>query len=243
MASAPERFAAYLLRNPYHPRSNKHSNALMEFLLDDLLSLCPRLKEDSVAGRVAYELNRKVRVGTSEWNVDMIVGPPAAVISQAPPERPIARSQPSNFRIACEAKTIMTEHRKAQRNRQRDLDAFHQFLHRYDQNTIVAAVAVVNIADSFRSPLRPRVTRHRNPMELVRASIDLLRTLPLRTHPSNGAGLEANAVIVINYDNSRPKKISTIHTASPAPQPGDPLHWDGFVRRLCDLYTQRWGKP
>lgn len=241
--SAPERFAAYLLKYPYHPRSNRHSNALMEFLLDDLLALCLRFADDATVGNVVYELNRKVRVATSQWNVDLVVGPPATPVTQAPRKRAIARAQPSSFRIACEAKAIMTEHRKAQRNRQRDLDALHQFMHRYDQNTIVAALTIVNVADSFRSPLRPTVTEHKNPLDLGRASLDLLRTIPMRTHPSNGAGLEANAAILIHYDNSGRKLISRIHAASPAPQPGDPLHWDSFVRRLCDLYTQRYGRP
>ncbi len=241
--SAPERFAAYLLKNPYHPRSNKHSNALMGFLLEDLLIVCPRLAEDALGGRITYELNRKVRVGTSEWNVDLVVGPPARSVSELPRERSIARSQPSTFRIASEAKAIMTEHRKAQRNRQRDLDALHQFMHRYDQNTIVAAITVINIADSFRSPLRRGVTKHRNPGDLVRASIELLRYLPQRSQPSNGPGLEANGVIVIDYDNSRKPVVSKVHTKPPTPQPGDPLHWDGFIRRVCDLYTQRWARP
>jgi hypothetical protein len=49
-------------------------------------------------------------------------------------------------------------------------------------------------------------------------------------------------VIVIRYDNSGHKPVSRIHTAPPAPQSGDPLHWDSFVRRLCDLYVQRWAK-
>jgi hypothetical protein len=240
--SAPERFAAYLLKHPYHPRSNRHSNALMEFLLDDLLALCPRFADDATTGKVVYELNQKVRVATSQWNVDLLVGPPATPVTETLRERAIARAQPSTFRIACEAKSIMTEHRKAQRNRQRDLDALHQFMHRYDQNTIVAALTIVNVADSFRSPLRPKVTRHKNPLDLARASLELLRTIPMRTHPSNGAGLEANAVILIHYDNSRKKLISRVHAVSPAPQPGDPLHWDSFVRRICDLYTQRFGR-
>ena len=111
---APERFAAYLLKNPYHPRSNKHSNVLMEFLLDDLLEVCPPFREDAAQGRGTYELNRKVRVGASEWNVDLLVGPPGTGTKERPEGKALARSQPSNFRIACEAKAIMTEHRKAQ---------------------------------------------------------------------------------------------------------------------------------
>jgi hypothetical protein len=238
--NAPDRFAAYLLREPYHPRSNKHSNALLEFLLEDLLEFCPRFKRDAEAGRIVYDLNKKVRVGASEWNVDLVVGPPGGSVSAQAKGRAIRQAQPSNFYVTCEAKSIMTEHRKAQRNRQRDLDALHQFMHRYDQNSIVAAVTVVNIAESFRSPLRSAITKHRNPVELVAAALDLLRMIPIRSQPSNGPGLEANAVIVIHYDNSRRKATSSVHAAAPAPQPGDPVHWDSFVRRICDLYVQRW---
>ena len=146
--AAPERFAKYLIENPYHPRSNKHSNALAEFFLDDLLDRCPQFRQEVHAGRICYELNRKVIVGTSDWNVDLVVGPPPGS-GQSVQCQKMLRAQPSNFRLTLEAKSIMTEHRKAQRNRQRDLDAYHQFLHRYDQNTIVAAVTVVNIAGSF----------------------------------------------------------------------------------------------
>ncbi len=110
---APERFAAYLLKNAYHPRSNRHSNALLEFFLDDLLAVCPKFAEDAASGRIVYDLNRKVRVGTSEWNVDLVVGPPASPVSKPSADRSIARFQPATFRIAAEAKSIMTEHRKA----------------------------------------------------------------------------------------------------------------------------------
>ncbi len=241
--TAPERFAAYLLKEPYHPRSNKHSNTLLEFLLNDLLESCPRLRDEAANGRAVYDLNRKVRVGTSEWNVDLVLGPPASSAEEDSGSSSIRRTQPSNFHLACEAKSIMTEHRKAQRNRQRDLDALHQFMHRYDQNVVVAAITVINIAESFRSPLRRGVTKHKNPSDLVRASIELLRTIPVRSHPTNGPGLEANCVVVLNYNNSSRKATSTVHSALPAPQPGDPLHWDSFIHRICDLYSQRWLRP
>lgn len=238
---ALERLATFLQKHPYHPRSNQHSNALLEFLLADLLEICPALAADAQAGKIAYDLNRKIRVGPSEWNVDLAVGP-----SSGGDEKTgmaalrIRRAQPSNFRIACEAKSIMTEHRKAQRNRLRDLDALHQFVHRYDQNAIVATVTVVNISERFRSPLRPKTTRHDTPTALAATAIELLRTLPLRSHPHEGPGLEANTVIVLDYDNSGRKPHSRVFTKRPAPQPGDPLHWDSFLRRICDLYVQRW---
>jgi len=240
--SAPDRFAAYLLKEPYHPRSNKHSNALLELFLEDLVDQCAKFQEDAASRRIVYELNQKVKVGISDWNVDSVVGPPARAVPAIPHGRRIARALPATYRIACEAKAIMTEHHKAQRNRLRDLDALHQFTHRYDQNTIVAAVTVVNIGERFRSPLRRRATTHKSPATLAKGAIDLLRSLPLRSQPSNGPGLEANAVIVVSYDNSEKKIASSLHTRVPAPQPGDPLHWDSFIRRICDLYTQRWSR-
>lgn len=234
---APERFAAYLKAVPYHSRSNKHSNALLELLLDDLLQSCPRFKQHAFEGTVVYELNRSIRVGTSNWNVDLAVGPPSASLDAPAGNARIVRAQPSTFRLACEAKSLMTEHHKAQRNRLRDLDALHQYMHRYDQNTIVAGVIVINISDSFRSQLRPEVTKHREPKKLVQTAVDLFRTLPLRSHPSNGPGLEANAVIVVNYDNSGSKTISELYTDSPAPQPGDPFALGEFYPK--DLRSLR----
>ncbi len=58
----------------------------------------------------------------------------------------------------------------------------------------------------------------------------------------------------IKLSQCEPERLKVLHeieqgyltqteAGEPAPQPGDPLHWDNFVRRLCDLYTQRWGKP
>lgn len=237
---APARFSAYLQEHPYHPRSNKHSNALLEILLDDLLESCPALKRDGSSGAVVYELNRKIKVGPSDWNVDLAVGPPVGALQVPPSSSAINRAQPSTFRIACEAKSIMTEHHKAQRNRLRDLDALHQYMHRYDQNTIVASVTVVNISDKFRSPLRRGITKHQDPDRLVEKVVGLFRTLPTRSHPTNGPGLEANAIVVVDYDNTGKRVVCKVCTKPPAPQPGDPLHWGSFIHRICDLYVQRW---
>ena len=236
---APDRFVGHLQRRGYHPRSNRHGNALCQFVLEDLLDCCPLIAEHAAKSQLVYELNRKILVGTSDWNVDLILGPPPAGLARAEPTARVQRSQPATIRIAIEAKTIMTEHGKARRNRQRDLDSFHQFVHRYDSNAIAASLTVVNIAPRFRSPLRPEISAHRKVTELVGQTLGLLRSLPARSSRDEGAGLEANGAIVVDHDN-----ITLDHTrlvsASPAPQVGDPLHYDSFVRRICDRYSQRW---
>lgn len=237
---APAGFVEHLRQHGYHPRSNAHGNALCRLVLSDLLTFCPRLAEHAGAGTLVYEINRKIIVGSSEWNIDLILGPPAG-IAQAPKPPPLIRqASPATIRIAVEAKTIMTEHGKARRNRQRDLDSFHQFAHRYDPETVAAGLTVVNIAGRFRSPLRPQVSVHRNIEGLVRETLTLLRILPTRAAPSEGAGLEANGAIVVEHDNVDPQETRLV-TRLPAPQVGDPLHYDAFLRRVCDRYSQRWG--
>jgi len=54
------------------------------------------------------------------------------------------------------------------------------------------------------------------------------------------AGLEANGAILVEHDNINNLKKTRLVTTSPAPQVGDPLHYDGFLLRICDRYTQRW---
>lgn len=237
--AAPERFAEHLRQRGYHPRSNEHGKVLCEFVMEDLLASCPRIVEHAAQGKLVYDLNRKIIVGNSGWNIDLVLGPPPGGPEQPPRGGAIQRSPPATIRIAIEAKTIMTEHGKARRNRQRDLDSFHQFVHRYDPHVIAAALTIVNSAKRFKSPLRPDVSVHRNIEELVQETLGLLRALPTRSTPPEGAGLEANAAILVDHDNITLKRTRLVR-AAPAPQVGEPLHYDTFVRRICDRYTQRW---
>jgi hypothetical protein len=208
-------------------------------VLEDLLHSCPRIADHAKQGKLVYDINRKIIVGSSEWNIDLILGPPPGSVSAPPDTTRIIRAQPATIRIAIEAKTIMTEHGKARRNRQRDLDSFHQFVHRYDSDTIAAALTVVNIAVRFKSPLRAEPSAHRNVKELVSETMGLLRALPLRSVAGDVSGLEANGAIVVEHDNIENAQ-SRLVTILPAPQVGDPIHYDSFLTRICDRYNQRW---
>ncbi len=237
--SAPEKIVGHLRESGYHPRSSVHGRILCESVLEDLLAICPKIAEDAAAGHLVYDLQRKVTVAGSEWNVDLVLGPPPRGAVKVVSAKGIEKVPPATIRIAIEAKTVMTEHGKARRNRQRDLDSFHQFLHRYDPDTVAAGLTVVNIADRFRSPLRPEASIHRNVRTLVQETLVLLRSLPQRSARGDTPGLEANAAIVVRHDNIE-LGASTLVTAAPAPQVGDPLHYDSFLRRICDSYVQRW---
>lgn len=236
--AAPDQFVEHLRESGYHPRSNAHGKALCEFVLHDLLALCQKIATDAENGRLVYDIQRKIIVGNSEWNIDLVLGPPPSNHKPVTPAKGIERHSPATVRIAIEAKTIMTEHGKARRNRQRDLDSFHQFMHRSDSDIVAAGLTVVNMAEQFQSPLRPAVSVHRNIRPLVDETLALLRSLPLRG-AGDASGLEANGAIVVAHDNISLADAKLV-TVLPAPQMGDPLHYDAFLRRICDRYTQRW---
>jgi hypothetical protein len=240
--SAPEEIVGHFREVGYHPRSNAHGKVLCEFVLEDLLAACPRIADDAAAGRLVYDIQRKIIVAGSEWNIDLVLGPPPTSRVATVSAKGIQKLAPATIRIAIEAKTVMTEHGKARRNRQRDLDSFHQFVHRYDSETIAAALTVVNLADRFKSPLRPDVSTHKNVRALVQETVALLRSLPQRTSRGEAPGLEANGTIVVSHDNID-LTASALVTAAPAPQVGDPLHYDSFLRRICDSYVHRWSGP
>ena len=146
----------------------------------------------------------------------------------------------------------MTEHGKARRHRLRDLQAFHDYAHTYNQQTIAVGTVVVNVSPIFWSPLRgpADITAHKNINTLGDKTVAAFRGLPLRNAPSNGRGLEALSVLVVKHDNlaknpAPPLGAPAAHppelvTRSPAPQVGDPMHYAAMIRRTCTAYQDRW---
>lgn len=249
---APEALAAHLQAEQYHPRSDAHSNAICHAVLDDLLDSCTALREKAASGEIVARLNHTVQVGYQPWNIDLALGPPAG--PAVPPRAParIADATPAVVQLAVEVKGVMTEHGKARRNRLRDLQAFHGHAHMYDRKVVAGGVVVVNVAHVFWSPLRKPddITHHDNIERIGRETVDLYRNLPLRNDPSNGPGLEAMCVMVVEHDNlaknpglpygaPRPGPTRLV-TSPPAPDPGDPLHYETFIHRLCRAYSGRW---
>jgi len=238
MSPNPASFLRHLQDNGYHSRSNKHSNALAEAIVADLLDTCPAMVRMGAEGRLVYELNFTINAGTSDWNIDLVLGAPSPGVMPPREGARILRTRPSTVQVAVEIKSIMTEHRKAIRNRKRDLEAHHEHVHRYNNHTIAGGVFVVNQAAAFKSPLRDEITEHKNPRSLVEHCVLQMRSIASRS-ALQGAGLEAKAVIVVDMDNQNLAATRYLTTA-PAPPVGDQLHYDAFVQSLCSLYTQRF---
>ena len=116
---------------------------------------------------------------------------------------------------------------------------------------------MVNAAEYFYSPLRKPedITRHGgvklSAKDVAAESVKLFRTIFLRNSVQDPPGLEAIAVLVIEHDNlaihpdhkahrtkHRPTRV--LHTA-PAPQIGDPMHYQTFIQRTCSQFAARFG--
>ena len=241
----PQSFLQHLRQKGYHPRSNKHSDALGEAIVRDLVSTCDPIADRAATGELVYQLNFDVTYGTSTANVDVVLGQPPP--GSPPPEGDlidpapaIRRSDPSSVHMAIELKAVMTEHRKAIKNRKRDLEAHHEQIHNYDSRAIAGGVMLFNIAERFDSPTRrdDDITTPKNPVAKVEHCMSELRNVSMRGGPS-GFGLDAKAGIVVNMDNIN-LAATAYHEQPPAPQVGNPMHYDAFIQRLCSEYVARF---
>ena len=236
---ADREFVDYLEKVMYHPRSSEHGDKLCILLLQDLLRLCEPFNKAAKERRIVYRLNYVIDKGSpTQWNLDLVVGPPALKAQQLLESNDaLLLGEPAEIWLAIDAKTIMTEHCKARRNRQRDLNSLQDILHRKNRRTIVGGLLVVNIADSFKSPLRPEITIHRNIRRIVQETIDLFKGLPLAK--SAGTGLDGLGIIVVSHTNTKGDS-SRLFTEEPAPQPGDSLHYLMFLQDICSEFKKRY---
>jgi len=234
--AAPTELVRFLAARGYHPRSSSHGEAMCDFLLRDLHSNCPAFKAMVDSGSIVYQTNYTVNKNTpSEWTIDLVVGKSSGPLLGGPT---IARADPSEVWIAIDAKAIMTEHGKARRNRQRDLNSMADILHRMSPIPITAAYVIINIASQFRSPLREEITQHRNIERIVAETIPLMKEI-LKDEKIGRPGLDAIGVTIIDYSNL-PNSECRLIQDPPAPDPSSPLHYDNFLSRVCDDFAARF---
>lgn len=237
----PDSFIEHLRSEGYHPRSDKHSKALARSIVEHLMAYCPEIAEDAASGRLVFDYNLDIDVGHTTWNTDLAIGPPPPGGSaSAEAVGGMTRSTPASVRIAVELKSVMTEHHKAVKNRKRDFEAHHAHVHAYHPSAIAAGLLVINGAPQFLSPTRGgvEVTPHRKPEALVAHCLNEVNNITIAGGASP-TGLDALAALIVSHDNIDNSATHYIEGA-PAPRPGSPIHWDGFIQRICDLYRVRF---
>ena len=225
----------------YHSRSDAHSIALCEEILKDLLDTSLTLRKHAALGILSYEINCRFTWASSgkTKTLDLAIGiaqdplPPAggALIRQG---------TIADVLIACEAKTVMTEHGKSKPRVYDELSSSHEIVHQGRPDAIAAGITVVNIAGTFVSPLRQQpdqgiyVSEHKQP-EAAAGMLLHLRGLPIRDEVGK-IGFDAYASVVIDCDNVTKVRL---WTDPPAPQPGDRDHYATFIARIGRFYDER----
>jgi hypothetical protein len=234
----PKAYRDHMRAALYSPRSNKHSNALAEAIALDLLAASSKMQTAAEDGSLVYDLNFDL-VSSSEWNVDLVLGrPPARTL---PAGTIVAKAKPSTVEIAVEIKGVMTQHGKNIKNRKRDLESHHQHVHSYNSKTIAGGVLVINAAPTFFSPLRAgQITDHKNIIPTLLHCMIEAQAITVRSG-ADGPGLDAKAVIMVNNDNQNLASVD-YYTKKPAPQVGNPMHYDSFIQRMAAEWESRFGR-
>lgn len=122
----PATFLTHLQTHGYNSRNSAHSKALCEAIVAELMARCPKIGAEGAAGRLVYEIDHVLEAaGLDEWMTDLAIGPPSPdfVRDPATPAGVMSEGTPIVTHVAVEAKSTMTKHSGARKNRKRDLEA------------------------------------------------------------------------------------------------------------------------
>lgn len=233
---ADERIAQWLDANTYHPRSDKHGKNLCRYFLDDLLRESELLQKHAQERKIVYDEDLVVGQGALRWNVDLVLGPPSQHLLGG--AQRLVQGEPREIWLAIDAKSVMTEHVKARRNRQRDLNSLAGIMKHHHPKSVVGGLMLVNMAPRFKSPLRDDVTIHNNIERLVAETVEMFDEIP-RARIEGGAGIEAVGVIVVEHTNL-PGDRTRLITEPPAPQVGDLAFYRTALNTLQEALESRF---
>ena len=228
---APKAYIAWINQHlGFNPRSQANSDALSDFVVADLRERCAALDAALGSGRLVPRKNPTVRTKVAGRSVDLVLHEKG--------EQPAI-----SVRVSVEHKSIMTAHGKARWNRYGDVIAYCNHMHNHRRECIAASIVVVNTSPAYQNPdaFAKGLKRPRFDMEKVVAdTVRIFAGIPLRNEPDDPNDQpEALAVVLVDYDGVNRSKLA----AGPlAPQPDSHLHYDNFVRRICELYQRRFSR-
>jgi SpoVK/Ycf46/Vps4 family AAA+-type ATPase len=154
----------------------------------------------------------------------------------------MAQGDPAEIYLAADAKSIMTEHQKARRNRQRDINSFADIMHHHHEKALTAGILLVNLAEQFDSPLRnpDDITDHVHIDRIVGEIIEMFDSIN-RSEGEISANLDGAGVVVVDHTNLIDDIDETeLVTDPPAPQEGDRVHYRTFVSQMASWFEDRF---
>jgi hypothetical protein len=226
---APETYIGWINSHlGFNPRSQANSDALSDFVVADLRETCPALRDALDTGELKARKNPGVQTTVAERSIDLVL-------------HESNRAPQISVRVSVKHKTIMTAHGKARKNRYGDIIAYSNHMHNHNRDCVAGAIVVVNVSPLYENPdafakglLRPKFRMEK----IVRDTVSIFENIPLRNTPNDPGELpEAIGVIVVDYDGVHASKLVT---GELAPQTQNAVHYENFIRRICELYGERF---
>ena len=237
-----EQIAEWLAENDYHPRSPAHGSASCLYLIDDMLHESDVFREVAREGEIVYQEDHNVGEGDSKWNVDLIIGPPREEVqTEVGDDVSLVEAEPEEVWLAIDAKSVMTEHGKARRNRQRDINSFADIMHSHYPGAVTGGILLINLADRFKSPLRDEddITEHDRIEDLVAETVDIFRDID-RAQGKVSPNVDGVGCVVVEHTNLDDDHETRLVTEPPAPQKGDIVQYQEFLEIIIDVFEDRW---
>lgn len=217
------------------------------FILEDILEASESIQHQAATGKLSYGINVGYTSPTGKRkNLDLAIGHANGpiqntLIGSAAYSMQRATSL-GHVLFSCEAKSVMTEHKKSQPRVYDELSSSHEIVHGALPNAIATGVTVVNAAKTFVSPLRQttsttlHVSEHRQPY-VAESMVNHLRGLAIRDEVGQ-VGFDAYATIMIDCDN---RTRCELVTDSPAPGLHERDSYANYLARVVRFYEERFG--
>jgi hypothetical protein len=217
----------------YHPRSDRHSKIGCWAITFDLLQESQLLRSHIVARKVAIGINHPMRDFSQNRvkNLDLVICRASAtnptrtrrfanlieqytivldeterLILDQFPELLVA--VPATILVALEAKACMTEFVKARPRLYDELNSSHLTIHGDTNSAVAVGFAMINIAETFVSPIRnpwplaahPTVINRHNQPRDARSVVQKVLELPRRSGTGT-SGFDAIGIAVVDCAN------------------------------------------
>jgi hypothetical protein len=254
----------------YHSRSDHHSKVACWGIVFDLLRASALFRRHVSEGRVGFGINHEMRdfEHNRKKDLDLVICLPASGgtsgrsladlathyrIDLTTAERGELAALPSlkeaavgSVLVALEAKACMTAHQKALPRLYDELNSSHQTIHAAHDSAIAAGLVMINIAERFLSPGRnlqirtaaPIWNRHKQPKS-TEITVNKVEQLPRRAQ-TGVPGYDALGIVVVDCANDGSPVM--LHSAPPAPGPGDIHHYVMMLDRLRGIYDTRFAQ-
>ena len=226
----PKRYVQWInARLGFNPRAAKNSDALSEYILDDLCLASPKAIRKLIRSESLIPLkNASVSTKVTVRNIDLVLY-----------EKDLLPAL--SVQLSVENKSVMTAHVKARKNRYGDIIAYSNHMHNHRRDCIVGATVVINTSLLYENPdafARGLVRPQFNMDKVVRDTVKLFEGIPLRDSALDPNDTpEALAVIIVDYNGVDKAKLVTSNLS---PSLDSHVHYDNFIKRLAGKYQERF---